>query len=92
MTRQDEELLDKQLRRLYHAPRNDSVLILAIVAMFLAGMALGLFMQTDERTASNDMMIAIFLPNGSGDARVPNSNSTSGIPRGDFGVVLAAVA
>jgi hypothetical protein len=92
MTRQDKKLLDKQLRWLHHAPCNDSVLILTIVAMFLAGMALGLFMQTGERTASNDMMIAISLPNGSGDARVPNSNSTSGIPQGDFGVVLATAA
>jgi hypothetical protein len=89
MTRQDEELLDKQLGWLHRAPRNDSVMILAIVAMFLAGITLGLFMQKNERTASNDVMIAIFLPNGSEDGRVSNSNSTSRIPQGDFGEVLA---
>jgi hypothetical protein len=41
MDRRDQELLDKQLRRVTPAPRNDGTMILAIVAVFVAGMTLG---------------------------------------------------
>jgi hypothetical protein len=38
--RYDQELLDKQMRRL-GLPRNDGVIAVVLVAMFLVGMALG---------------------------------------------------
>ena len=41
MTRRDQELLNKQFRWLTTAPRNNSVLILAVVGVFIAGLALG---------------------------------------------------
>jgi hypothetical protein len=40
MDRYDRELLDKQMRRLT-PPRNDGVIAVLFVAMFLVGMALG---------------------------------------------------
>jgi hypothetical protein len=67
MDRRDQELLDKQLRRL-NPPRRDSVMILAILAVFFAGMAFGgfLFPYKSEpmQIASNDATPAILLPNG----------------------------
>ena len=60
MTPQDQQLLDKQLHSLNAVPRNDGVLMLAILAVFLSGMALGgfLFAFTDRpgptRIAMND--------------------------------------
>ena len=41
MTRRDQELLDRQLRGLHIQPRRDGTMILAIVAVFLAGIFLG---------------------------------------------------
>jgi len=41
MTRRDQELLDRQLRGLGIQPRHDGAMIMAIVAIFLAGMFLG---------------------------------------------------
>jgi hypothetical protein len=43
MDRRDQELLDKQLRHVQIAPRNDGVLMLALLAVFFTGMALGGF-------------------------------------------------
>ena len=40
MNRRDQELLDKQMRRLT-PPRNDGVIAMVLAAMFLAGMTLG---------------------------------------------------
>jgi hypothetical protein len=40
MDRRDEELLDRQMRRL-SPPRNDGVIAVVLAAMFLVGMALG---------------------------------------------------
>jgi hypothetical protein len=40
MDRRDQELLDKQMRRLT-PPRNDGVIAVLLVSMFLVGMALG---------------------------------------------------
>jgi hypothetical protein len=40
MDRRDQELLDKQMRRLT-PPRNDEVIVMMLAAMFLVGMALG---------------------------------------------------
>ena len=40
MDRHDQELLDKQMRRL-SPPRNDGVIAVMLAAMFLVGMALG---------------------------------------------------
>lgn len=41
MTRRDQELLDRQLRGLCIPQRRDGTMILAIVAIFLAGVVLG---------------------------------------------------
>ncbi len=43
MNRRDEELLDKQMRRFSPAPRRDGTMMLALVAVFLAGMTVGAF-------------------------------------------------
>jgi energy-converting hydrogenase Eha subunit F len=40
MDRRDQELLDKQMRRLT-PPRNDGVIAVMLAAMFLVGIALG---------------------------------------------------
>jgi hypothetical protein len=40
MDRRDQELLDKQMRRLT-PPRNDGVIAMVLAAMFLVGMTLG---------------------------------------------------
>jgi hypothetical protein len=67
MDQRDQELLDKQLRRL-NPPRSDGVMILAILAVFFAGMALGgfLFPYKSESMliASNDATPGILHPNG----------------------------
>jgi hypothetical protein len=43
MDRRDQELLDKQLRHVQIAPRSDGIMILALLAVFFTGMALGGF-------------------------------------------------
>jgi len=40
MDRRDQELLDKQMRRLA-PPRNEGVIVVMLATMFLVGMALG---------------------------------------------------
>jgi hypothetical protein len=65
----DQELLDKQLRRLHLSPRSDGVMVFAFLAAFLTGMVLGGFLfayNSNEpmQFASNDAMPAISLPNG----------------------------
>jgi hypothetical protein len=40
MDRRDQELLDKQMRRLT-PPRNDGVIVVLLAAVFLVGMTLG---------------------------------------------------
>ena len=40
MGRRDQELLDKQMRRL-SSPRNNGVIVMLLAAMFLVGMTLG---------------------------------------------------
>ena len=47
MDRRDQELLDKQMRRL-SPPRNDGVILVMLAAMFLVGMALGGFLSAHE--------------------------------------------
>ncbi len=44
MNRRDQELLEKQLHSIYVPPRNDGVLMLAVLAVFFAGIALGGFL------------------------------------------------
>jgi hypothetical protein len=68
MDQRDQELLDKQLRRLNPSPRNNSVMVLAVLGVFFAGVTLGGFLSghISEATqiASNDATPAISLPNG----------------------------
>ncbi len=76
MNQRDQELLDKQLRHLNPYPRSDSVMMLAILAVFFAGMALGSFLFAYEsqpllayesqplQIASNDATTATSVPNG----------------------------
>jgi hypothetical protein len=40
MDRRDQELLDKQMRRL-SSPRNDGVIVVLLAVMFVVGMTLG---------------------------------------------------
>jgi hypothetical protein len=63
MNRRDQELLQKQLHSIYAAPRSDGVLMLAVLAVFFAGIALGGFLYafTAEplQIAANDTPPAI---------------------------------
>jgi hypothetical protein len=69
MDQRDQDLLDKQLRWPNPYPRNDGVMVLALLAMFFAGMTLGgfLFAYKSEpmQIASNDAMPGILHANGS---------------------------
>jgi hypothetical protein len=49
MTRRDRELLDKQFRWQTPKPRNNGVLILALVGVFVAGIALSGSVSAPER-------------------------------------------
>jgi hypothetical protein len=64
MDPRDEELLDKQMRRLVPTPRNDGLLALAIAAVFLVGLTLGGVVAGHKaeplRTAANDTPISLF--------------------------------
>ncbi|HEX3504731.1 MAG TPA: hypothetical protein VHU22_15180 [Xanthobacteraceae bacterium] len=77
MDRRDQELLDKQLRHVQAAPRNDGVMMLALAAVFFAGMAIGGFFyaytgaplriaarqaMANQQVASNE--VPIFVPRG----------------------------
>jgi hypothetical protein len=69
MNQRDQELLDKQLHGLRIAPRSDGVMMLAILAVFFTGIALGgfLYAYTDEppiRIAANDSTAVISMPHG----------------------------
>jgi hypothetical protein len=68
MDQRDQELLDKQLRQLNPSPRSDGVLILAMLAVFCIGVALGgfLFAYKSEpvQIALNDAQPAVLIPNG----------------------------
>jgi len=64
MTRDEQELLEKQLHAVAVAPRDDGVLMLAIAAVFFAGMALGGFLfayngKPPLHLASNDARAAL---------------------------------
>jgi hypothetical protein len=68
MDQRDQELLDKQLRRLTPTPRNDGVMVLAILAVFFGGMALGGFVvaykSQPTRFAANNAPSAMSFPTG----------------------------
>ena len=66
MTRRDQELLDRQLRGLCIQPRRDGTMILAIVAIFLAGIFLGnLRSEAGETAHFNTIEAALSAPSGS---------------------------
>jgi hypothetical protein len=66
MTRRDQELLDRQLRGLHIPERHDGTVILAIVAIFLAGIFLGsLRSEARETVHFNTMETALAGPVGS---------------------------
>jgi hypothetical protein len=66
MDRRDRELLDKQLRRFDPTPRSPGTMILALVAVFLAGVTLGGFMfaykAEPTRIASNAVTSTTLAP------------------------------
>jgi hypothetical protein len=66
MDHRDLELLDKQMRRFDPPARNDGAMILAVTAVFFAGMTLGGFLfaykGAPTRIALNDTTAAISLP------------------------------
>ena len=65
MTRRDQQLLDRQLRGLGIAPRSDGMTILAIVAVFVAGIWLGnLHSQANETTHFNTTQASLSAPGG----------------------------
>jgi hypothetical protein len=51
MNRRDQKLLDKQFRWARPAPRHEGVMILAIVAVFFAGITVGGTLSAHENTA-----------------------------------------
>jgi hypothetical protein len=68
MDQRDQELLDKQLRRLNPSPRSEGVMVLAVLTVFFTGMAFGgfLFAYKSEpmRIAANDGIPAMSFLNG----------------------------
>jgi hypothetical protein len=77
MDRRDRELLDKQLRHVQIAPRNEGVMMLTLLAVFFTGMAFGGFFYAyagapmhiaskqvafNQQVASNE--VPIFVPQG----------------------------
>jgi hypothetical protein len=65
MTRRDQELLDRQLRGLCIPQRRDGTMILAIVAIFLAGMVLGnLRSEAGQPVHFNTVEMAFSAANG----------------------------
>ena len=64
MNQRDQELLDKQLRWLRPSPPNAGVMVLAIVAVFVAGITLGgtVFAHESDpmQIVSNDATAAIY--------------------------------
>jgi len=52
MDRRDQEFLSKQLRHLPPSPRSEGTMILAIVAVFLAGITVGALMFDYQATAT----------------------------------------
>ena len=66
MTRRDQALLDRQLRGLHIPERHDGTMILAIVAIFLAGIFLGnLRSQAGEPAHVNTIETAFSAASGS---------------------------
>jgi hypothetical protein len=66
MTRRDQELLDRQLRGLCIPQRRDGTMILAIVAIFLAGIFLGNLRSAAGETVYFDTTeTALSAPSGS---------------------------
>jgi hypothetical protein len=66
MTRRDQELLDRQLRGLHIPPRRNGTMMLAIVAVFLAGIGLGSLRSEAGATVHFDTVeTALAFPNGS---------------------------
>jgi len=66
MTRRDQELLNRQLRGLHIQPRHNGTMILAIVAIFLAGIFLGnLRSEAREWAHFNTVEAALSAPSGS---------------------------
>jgi len=62
MNRRDQELLDKQSHGLNITPRSDGIMILAILAVFFTGIAIGGFLyaytDTPVQIAANDTVLA----------------------------------
>jgi hypothetical protein len=72
MDRRDRELLNKQVNHLQPETRREGLLLVALAAVFLAGLAAGglLFANSPSRTASDDGRTALaFFLNGSGISR-----------------------
>jgi hypothetical protein len=72
MNRRDRELLDKQLRSIYVAPRSGGVLMLAVLGVFFAGITVGgfLYAYTSEPTqfAANEATPATSMPHSTPQA------------------------
>jgi hypothetical protein len=67
MDRRDRELLEKQVGRIAPSPRTNGVMILAILAVFFGGMAVGGFLFGNNSgpilIASNDAAATMSWPN-----------------------------
>jgi hypothetical protein len=55
MDQRDQELLDKQMRRLTPPPRSEGTIVLAIMAVFIAGMTLGGYLVADREDITRDI-------------------------------------
>jgi hypothetical protein len=64
MDQRDLDLLDKQMRRFDPSPRREGVMMLAVVAVFFAGLICGSYLSGDEsesvRVAATDATSAAF--------------------------------
>jgi hypothetical protein len=66
MDQRDLDLLDKQMRRFDPSPRRDGVLMLAVVAVFFAGLICGSYLSEEESESVRiaDAMSATAFLNG----------------------------
>jgi len=74
MNERDQELLEKQLHGQNIVPRSDGVMILAILAVFFTGIAVGgfLYAYTDDpvQIAANDTVLQTIVPHGAHGATI----------------------
>ncbi len=75
MDRRDQELLDKQLGRIAPTPRRDGVIVLVMLAVFVAGLTFGDLLarpaKPPAQVAANDTIVATTFGTGATHRATP---------------------